>query len=143
MKIAYEGIYLQETTWKPKLCALRAIGGCKLDRSTVRDSYMFTAHLYLSLSAYLLFEATWIELQPEMISILLSHSWIHISISTHEFCELSMSMEPGHNDLDTTDIVFGTGDEDEHARNQAPKLTQSLFLVIDNLIELMGSFNSV
>jgi len=54
-----------------------------------------------------------------------------------------MSIEPGHNDLDTTDIVFGTGDEDEHARNQAPKLTQSLFLVIDNLIELMGSFDSV
>ena len=59
--------------WKPKLFALRAIGGCKLNRSTVRHSYMFTAHLYLSLSAYLLFEVAWIELQPEMISILLSH----------------------------------------------------------------------
>ena len=34
---------------------------------------MFTAHLYLSLSAYLLFETAWIELRPEMISILLSH----------------------------------------------------------------------
>ena len=29
--------------------------------------------LSLSLSASLLFEAAWIELQPEMISILLSH----------------------------------------------------------------------
>ena len=59
--------------WKPKLFALRAIGMCKLNRSTVRHLYMFTAHLYLSLSAYLLFEVAWIELWPEMISILLSH----------------------------------------------------------------------
>ena len=59
--------------WKPKLFALRAIGGCKLNKSTVRHLYMFTAHLYLSLSAYLLFEAAWIELRPEIISILLSH----------------------------------------------------------------------
>ena len=48
-----------------------------------------------------------------------------------------MSIEPGHNDHETTDIVFVTGDEDEHARNQAPKLMWSLFLVIDNLIEVM------
>ena len=46
---------------------------CKLNRSTVRHSYMFTAHLYLSLSAYLLFEAAWIELRPEMIPMLLGH----------------------------------------------------------------------
>jgi len=69
----HEGIYLRETMWKPNLIVLRAIGGCKLNKLTVRHLYMFTAHLYLSLSASLLFEAAWIELQPEMISILLNH----------------------------------------------------------------------
>ena len=69
----HESIYLQETMWKPNLIVLRAIGECKLNKSTVRHLYMFTAHLYLSLSASLLFEAAWIELQPEMISILLSY----------------------------------------------------------------------
>ena len=81
---------------------------------------MFTAHLYLSLSAYLLFEAAWVELRPEMISILLSHSWIHISVSSHIHTRVPQA--EGHNDHETTDIVFGAGDEDEDARNQAPKL---------------------
>ena len=58
-----------------------------------------------------------------------------MAVSTHESRELSI--EPGHNDHDATDIVFGTGDEDEDARNQAPKLMWSLFPVIDNLIEVM------
>ena len=56
-----------------------------------------------------------------------------MAVSTHESRELSI--EPGHNDHDSTDIVFGTGDK--HARNQAPKLMWSLFPVIDNLIEVM------
>ena len=36
--------------WKPNLFALRAIGGCRSNRSTVRRSYMFTAHSYLTKS---------------------------------------------------------------------------------------------
>ena len=40
-------VYLREITWKLKLSALRAIGGCKSNRSTVRRSYMFTAHLFV------------------------------------------------------------------------------------------------
>ena len=39
--------------------------------------------------------------------------------------------------IDITDIMFGTSDEDEHARNQASKLIWSLYLVMDNLIKVM------
>ena len=39
--------------------------------------------------------------------------------------------------IDITDIVFGTSDKDEYTRNQASKLMWSLFLVMDNLIEVM------
>jgi len=45
-------------------------------------------------------------------------AWIQISISsisTHKSYKLSI--EPDHNDHDTTDIVFGTDDEDEHHLN--------------------------
>ena len=53
-------IYLWETTWKPNVFALRAIGGCKSNRSTVMHSYVFTAYLSLSsLPASWLFEAAW------------------------------------------------------------------------------------
>ena len=43
-----------------------------------------------------------------------------MAVLTHESCKLSI--EPGHNDHGTTDIVFRPGDEDKYAKNQAPKL---------------------
>ena len=64
-------------------------------------------------------------------------AWIHISVSSHIHTWVLWAeyRKPGHNDHRTTDIVFGTSDK--HARNQAPKLVWSLFLIIDNLIEVM------
>ena len=43
-----------------------------------------------------------------------------MAVLTHESYKLSI--EPGHNDHGTTDIVFRPGDEDKYAKNQAPKL---------------------
>jgi len=52
--------------------------------------------------------------------------WIHISVSSHIHTRVPQAehrtSHKTNNDYETTDIVFGTGDEDKHARNQAPKL---------------------
>ena len=134
--------------WKPKLFALRAIGGCKSNRSTVRHSYMFTAHLYLtkSTSAGDIRAQLDVRLLTQMVYLCpclhlycLKRLGLNYCLRQCQYSSVIMTALAWihiHTRVPWAEVIMITGPltlysepVDKHARNQAPKLVWSLFLV--------------
>ena len=70
-------IYLWETTWKPKLITLRAIGGCKLN---VYCPFIFGLHIYCLKRLGLNYGLRWYQYSLVTVTAL---AWILVSVSSH------------------------------------------------------------